>query len=277
MFRIDQKLYQALQSQAITVKLHSSFQNALNLQCEDGLITFLGEGKCLQPMSILFDRPFDFRTCRIPQGTLYLSQGGLSDGTGYFFVFSDLQARDLTLCHESAFGPQCARQIRSFLEKQTEKGIHGIIEGNVDDVYSRFLEPRIQEFRTAVKTRDHENILNAVKKIAGCGPGLTPSSDDFLCGYISVMPRTEAYSGIRKVIADTAAAKTNDISASLLKNAEKGYFSEDILELFLALKANDRMKTNASIQRVADFGSSSGCDFLTGMYYGILDAERKGR
>lgn len=277
MLKIDQELYRELQNNTIKVKMHSCFHNALNLQSENGLITFLAGGKCLQPMSIRFEQPVDFSRCQIPQKQLYLFQSGLSDGTNHFFVFSDFEVKKLKLDRESLLKPECAGRIRSFLKDQEEKGIHRIIEGNVEDVYASYLEPRIRKFRAAVKTRDHENILNAVNKVAGCGPGLTPSSDDFLCGYISVMPRTDEYSEIRRVIADAAAAKTNDISASLLKNAEKGHFSEDILELFLGFQMNDKMKIDASMKKVADFGSSSGCDFLTGMYYGILDAKQKGR
>lgn len=276
MLQIDQELYMELQKNTIEAKMHSCFHSAWNARRDQELITFLAGGKCLQPMSLRFEQPIDFQECRIPAGRpLYLSLSGLSDGAEEIFHFTGFEAKDLELDLKRPLEPECAGWIRDFLRKQDEKGIHGIIEGNVNDRFTEYLEPRIQRFRAAVKTRDHENILNAVNQTAGCGPGLTPSSDDFLCGYISVMPRTEVYAGIRKVIAGTAAAKTNDISASLLKHAEKGRFSEDILELFLGFKTKDRKETESFIRKVADFGSSSGCDFLTGMYYGILDAQER--
>ena len=67
-----------------------------------------------------------------------------------------------------------------------------------------------------------------------------------------------------------AAERTNDISASLLRRAGDGLFSKDVLSLIGCL-GEGGPKERAALERVAAFGSSSGCDFLTGLYFGILD------
>ena len=158
MLQIDQELYIELQKNTIEVKMHSCFHSAWNARRDHELVTFLAGGKCLQPMSIRFEKPIDFQKCRIPTGPLCLSLGGLSDGAEEIFRFTGFEVKDLKLDLKSPLKPECAGWIRAFLREQDEKGIHGIIEGNVNDRFTGYLEPRIRRFRTAVTTRDHENI-----------------------------------------------------------------------------------------------------------------------
>ena len=114
------------------------------------------------------------------------------------------------------------------------------------------------------------------EQMAGCGPGLTPSSDDFLCGYVASWPDEKPWKGFLKEITNAAALKTNDISGSLLKHAGEGMFSEDVLGLLEGFANCDTEQIRTALKRVACFGSSSGCDFLTGMYYGVIDSNKMG-
>lgn len=76
-----------------------------------------------------------------------------------------------------------------------------------------------------------------------------------------------------ETVASAAAAGTNDISAALLQRAGEGLFSEDVLALIGCLRrGNDGPELAGSLLRVASFGSSSGYDFLTGVYFGVPDA-----
>ena len=114
------------------------------------------------------------------------------------------------------------------------------------------------------------------EQMAGCGPGLTPSSDDFLCGYVASWPDEKPWKGFLKEITNAAALKTNDISGSLLKHAGEKMFSEDILQLLKGFESCDPALIRTALKRVSSFGSSSGCDFLTGMYYGVIDSNKMG-
>lgn len=275
MFIISEDLWTRLQGKDITVRLHSCFHSALNLSGEHGLVTMLSGERCLQPSSILFDVPLDFTSLCIPDGGLCLRVEGLFQEDRTFFRFPTLHVRELTLQNTEAIAESNASAIRGFLLGQEEKGIHGLIELRCDNVFASFLAPRIEAFRTAVRSGELTDISEAVTRLAGCGPGLTPSSDDFLCGYISVFPQTAQNRLMCSAIVDAAVKKTNDISAALLLYAKAGLFSADILDLFSAFRTGTPDLIQEAMRRVARFGSSSGCDFLTGMYYGILDSNKK--
>ena len=61
------------------------------------------------------------------------------------------------------------------------------------------------------------------EQMAGCGPGLTPSSDDFLCGYVASWPDEKPWKGFLKEITNAAALKTNDISGSFVETCRRKY------------------------------------------------------
>jgi len=258
------------------VSLHSRFQSALNLMSGGRMITLLPAGKCLQPSSILFDTRMDFRKPDIPEHGMLLTVDGLMDGERFIFRFPGLESMELTLNNREPLDAGCAERIRLFLGGQMEKGgLRFLIEGETDDVYVRFLRPRIEQFRqTAIRGSDAE-LYQAVQRMAGCGMGLTPSSDDFLCGYISAQPQNDRQRGRNALMVEAACEKTNEISAALLRYAKDDLYSADILELYKDLHSGDSRMIEAALKRVSSFGSSSGCDFLTGMYYGILDSNVK--
>ena len=146
-----------------------------------------------------------------------------------------------------------------------------------DNPWTEFLSPRLLAFRRAVWAGGADGARQAARRIAGCGPGLTPSSDDWLCGYLAALPSAFRRDGTAALLAETAAEATNDISANLLRWAGKGYFSEDILALKRCLcHDSGAAERRTAMERVASFGSSSGCDFLTGFYFGLLDTNTIG-
>lgn len=89
-------------------------------------------------------------------------------------------------------------------------------------------------------------------------------------------PDEKPWKGFLKEITNAAALKTNDISGSLLKHAGENMFSEDILQLLKGFESCDPALIRTALKRVSSFGSSSGCDFLTGMYYGVIDSNKMG-
>ena len=73
------------------------------------------------------------------------------------------------------------------------------------------------------------------------------------------------------------AVTNQEAVAYLLRWAGKGHFSEDILALKRCLCCGGgEAERLTAMERVASFGSSSGCDFLTGFYFGLLDTNSTG-
>ena len=97
--------------------------------------------------------------------------------------------------------------------------------------------------------QDRLAFSNALCDFLGLGPGLTPSGDDFILGWLFILRlyNVKHLPYISKVIADNLSL-TNDISAAMLKNALSGRFNLNLIKTaellkkingFLSLKITD--------------------------------------
>jgi Protein of unknown function (DUF2877) len=125
------------------------------------------------------------------------------------------------------------------------------------------------------RRRDAQLLLTGWERLIGLGPGLTPSGDDLLIGFLAT--HRVWYSALWQMIADSrlnaslraAARRTHILSSALLLSALHGTFAEIIYELFEALlfypeKAQDKAD---ELLRV---GHTSGADLLTGVILGLM-------
>ena len=144
--RICSRLYEALSEQTLEGTLHSCFHRAMNMAYENGLVTFLAKEKSLQPFSLNLDWSGDFMFVKElvrSRGTeMRLNLQGLWIGTYQVFEFETFEILNLKKRQSEILNPAAANFIRSFLSHQEEKGIHGLIEGRTEDVFSAFLEDR---------------------------------------------------------------------------------------------------------------------------------------
>lgn len=272
--KICASLWGSLHQEPGPASLHSAFQHAANLSAGAGMLTLLSPGKGLQPGSAVLERAMDFS--RLGAYSLTIGRDGIfADGAK---LISFQQAQRMELRPGEALPPPGSESfILNFLSGRRGTGLVCLAFQEADNPWAEFLSHRLLAFRRAVWSGEAGSACYAVRRIAGCGPGLTPSSDDWLCGYLAALPPAFRRDGTAALLAETAAAATNDISANLLRWAGKGYFSEDILALKRCLcRGGGEAERLTAMERVASFGSSSGCDFLTGFYFGLLDTNTTG-
>lgn len=121
----------------------------------------------------------------------------------------------------------------------------------------------------------------AIKGLIGLGPGLTPSGDDLLGGFMVALITTLKTSGIAnsthpRLTGDLAESisyygfsNTTDISASLLEFAAKGLTSASVHRLIRKLlQRGSSDDTFQAALSVAEVGHSSGWDCLVGILLG---------
>ncbi len=268
--KICQALLGQLCASFVPVTVHSAFQSAANLSAPFGLVTLLQPGKSLQPYSLLLEQEMDFR--KLENGTLYLSHEGLWRSGVMEVSFSRAQITDLTYRPRGLCAAESTEVIRSFLLEHRDYELVQLLSGPIEGVYAKEIAPRFLRMRQAVRTGRRQEMVSAATALAGCGMGLTPSSDDLLCGYLWALWSREGMEDAIRQMADAAAKRTNDISASLLTRAGNGYFSADVLALAECLTGRpDRRSVIRALRAVAEFGSTSGRDFLTGAYFGLKD------
>ena len=144
---------------------------------------------------------------------------------------------------------------------------------------ARMALPKLRMLELASWRQDIAGVEEATRGLAGLGPGLTPSGDDALAGFTSIMallsPQLSADGASREHIARTIAAiagpRTTALSAVLLTHAACGEVAEQLSTLFLALSlpAEASEIVLSAADRVLAFGASSGGDTLLGILLGL--------
>lgn len=269
----------------------SAFSHAVNLDTPAGLVSVLTRARCLQPMSCVAESADSF-----PQGAfapgmrVRLTERAIRIGDAEIVLAgatpTDLSVRG-ALCPDGAAAAVEPQKHRPTLRPaplltvlasgRGEDGLSALVTRCKSNVYADFLAPRLPRLFAAVAAGDAAEAGEAAARIAGCGVGLTPSSDDLLTGYMAMLHALSAIGVLGEIapithaIAARAAQKTNRISGAFLLQSGAGYVSEDVLRLLqLLCSDSDAQQIERAAARVAAFGSTSGSDMLTGIVLAII-------
>ena len=125
--------------------------------------------------------------------------------------------------------------------------------------------PRQQRSRDALFRRAFAHfaagrLAAGVRLIRGCGEGLTPSGDDFLCGWMLAL-RLHGQTAPIPAILKNALGK-NAVSNAFLETSAQGRVNVAVKRLLLA-------PSSARVKAVCAFGHNSGADLLCGMLWGL--------
>ncbi len=268
-------------------KIHSVFDNAVNICIGDKILTLISETKFIQPYCVKVNC-FNFNELNIKAGqTVILSNESIRVRQAKIYI--TLQTAKCMKLNIDQLVLPCSEGTKKKLTLiaraacEDLSGISPLIFGvafifseKKSNYYTEFLEPKIKEFDFAFNEDDFEKAVHLSGKIAGCGPGLTPSSDDFLLGYIlahlsfSNIKNYSVNTKLLKSIAYAAAKKTNIISGNFLKQAGDGLCPLTLLKMLYAYHTNcadAQFKT--LLQNIAKTGATSGKDILTGVFYAL--------
>jgi hypothetical protein len=139
--------------------------------------------------------------------------------------------------------------------------------------------PLLRLLVQAGREQDVAKAERAACGLAGLGPGLTPSGDDTLGGFIGVLALADAQTGtdttankrLTEGIASAARPHTTLLSATLLAHAARGEMAEQVGELLMALTLPQ--EADAAVLQAAEgvlaFGACSGGDTLLGLLLGL--------
>ena len=116
--------------------------------------------------------------------------------------------------------------------------------------------------------------LEAAERIIGLGPGVTPSGDDILIGFLAglwcMTGQTQKQFSFIHSFGDALmkiAKQTNEISRTYLAHATRGQFSSSLTDLAEAF-ANGGDVAKA-VRAAMNVGHSSGMDSVTGFLFGL--------
>ena len=281
---------QLLKLDQLTATVHSIFPHAINLQTEFGLCSLLCNTS-LRPYSVVLDNVPSFENWNLDKNTLFfINANQINSDTTPLISLKNARPVNLKMppvetmdVNETITG--AAEKLNIIAEAVYRSGCHEGLAPLLssaafpvkENPYSLFLRPRIADFCRAMYGNDLEYIRYCTARIAGCGPGLTPSADDFICGFLSVFAAgtfSERQPAVEKIktVADEGAARTTSVSASILHHCAQGLYSVNILEFVKALlKTPDIRNLRECCEKIIQFGSSSGADYLCGAYHALCE------
>jgi len=111
--------------------------------------------------------------------------------------------------------------------------------------------------------------IKALAKLAGWGPGLTPSGDDFLAGVMLglwLRRGADAAADCAQIYA-AAAPRTTRLSRAFLRAACDGLTDERWHILLRALTLDDTAGLERAVRAVLSFGATSGLDMVSGFLW----------
>ncbi|MGC9397581.1 MAG: DUF2877 domain-containing protein [Anaerolineae bacterium] len=144
------------------------------------------------------------------------------------------------------------------------------------------LPSRVATLNKALRSRDPAAIREAAAGVAGWGPGLTPSGDDYLAGVMLGLwsiahghaeeldtehALVSSFAFCRDLcdgMYQAAAPRTNRISQAFLRAARDGLADAHWHALLRALADGDSLDVTQAAQTVLAFGATSGFDMLLG-------------
>ena len=128
----------------------------------------------------------------------------------------------------------------------------------------------------ATRTFQVDGAITAIRPLIGLGPGLTPSGDDFIVGYLAGLWSTAGGNFLRVRFLSSlgawlsqAAAGTNAISRTYIRSAVNGNVSEPIATLAQRVGLAKSMDSVRKAARTAlQVGHASGTDGVLGLLLG---------
>ncbi|OQA14829.1 MAG: hypothetical protein BWY63_03070 [Chloroflexi bacterium ADurb.Bin360] len=123
----------------------------------------------------------------------------------------------------------------------------------------------------AGKSGDADAFVAAAALLAGWGPGLTPSGDDFLAGLMLSFwaQKGEAARPLCERIAAVALLRTTRLSGAFLQAAANGLADARWHALLHALTGAPGVMLKQATREVLAFGATSGLDSLAGFLWGL--------
>jgi hypothetical protein len=272
--------------------VHSVYRQACNIELDDGtLVTLLAPetGNAPHGIRCALPEPADFQAWLYPG--LAVAADGVLLRIPQAAVAVDFSGATRWRCgvRTCAIDPYLGSTLRALCsvrwlvrELAPRSGFEPLLLDTaapgspLECAMQRRLRHALPALAEASSSLDCVATAQALGQLAGLGPGLTPSGDDFIVGYLAALhSRCSCEPLLRSFLDELTApltelaAAANPISRQFLLDALEGDFSESLERLVLAVRADDEPRLRESVARLVRTGHSSGTDSLLGVLFGL--------
>ncbi len=137
-------------------------------------------------------------------------------------------------------------------------------------------QPAAERLLEGVIHQHIQSVRQGVSALIGLGPGLTPSGDDLLIGFMAATSllsdplglSSDFYQRLHTELLTIARGRTNKLSITWMEYAKQGEVAEHVGRLFQALISDDERALEDAALAVLKSGATSGADLLTGLILG---------
>lgn len=141
---------------------------------------------------------------------------------------------------------------------------------SADHQLTQFIQT-VVNLRQAVRKNEPGEVVKFLDPWLGYGPGLTPSGDDFIWGFLAALNRWKAFicpqfeaRSMNESILSRAQKNTSSLSATLIECATHGWADEKMLSVLDTLFTGQG-SVKETVEKILAYGSSSGMDAFSGM------------
>lgn len=276
--------------------IHSVFTRVFNLECGGALYALTADSVPIGPLTASLDGPVDFQalgllegqTVKVGEGRISVSEAGLewpTDArTGIWSADLDTEIKRVQL-------ERIQQMAQVLVERGDPDGLlalmplirdtlpgFGMISERFEDFRMEHLDFISGRILALLDDLEAQGDITAqrVRAIVGFGPGLTPSTDDFLVGLMAGLlyssPAPEIWLARFRHWMDGLDGRTTRISLEALKQGTRGRFNSRIRN---AAKALSDERGTQDWEALLSIGQTSGTDLAAGIYIGALYAMAK--
>ena len=259
-------------------RIYNKIKNSNQIICIQvfgGLANFVGGDEMItiqnpeiepSATSFILSEKINFKALPLKPGDRFEMKGNSLCGEKLTFDFSGADLYDTTLhprCDLSKDEDYLNELVR-LIKSQIISVNHVVGIGN-SLIYKELkthdlFQVRFRELLSSFEKEndwDLDKFLIVIKKIIGLGAGLTPSGDDFLIGFMSVLRYYSLNETIENQLNCTMKTinevihKTTIVSRAFIKCALDGQFAQSIVDFYDAYTKQDANKQLISIKRIS--------------------------
>lgn len=260
--------------------VHSVYKSTINCLIDDRIISLQHQDMPITPLSINLDIPKkEFELIRVDQGdeVQFTKEGLVAFNSIFAFKDTEIFDCDVNNGTKSLDLVKIGKLVEEIL-LNIDKGEFGRIAKALKDKQTIPLSyVGKYAFEIMMKMSNSSDVMEISSlsaQLIGVGEGLTPSGDDFNCGMLAALfylrghPRSD---GLREELIRKIQNRINTttiISREFLVYACEGKFSQMVKNLLI--RSQNDWDVTQEIMSIRDIGHTSGIDFLTGLYFGLL-------
>jgi hypothetical protein len=153
-----------------------------------------------------------------------------------------------------------------------------------NNLYTSCILDKMISFMQRLVDGDIEEIWSFSNPIIGLGPGITPSSNDFLCGFMNTLVYAseffrldliKAYRFNEELLLNLEYDQ-NKISHYMMRSSIYGKTQKAVIEVVKKLYSAEESDFRKAVKTLINFGDITGTDMLCGIYlaYRTLQSEK---